>query len=175
MYVVKTVWSNRPSYLLEEGNEERNVKVLRAHYNQLRGWRELPKHIMEHSIRKLLREEKEKESEETEVINWGDHQPVLVECKRRSKRRRRKSKGMFTMLSGESTHDGSFDFEGSDKSESVRSENTLAVLFGGGVNEGVIDCEGSEWDVEGVNLESIHKECGRGYARSGWTGKNTEP
>ena len=89
---VKRVSVNGLSYVLEgvEGAE------IRAHYSQLRRWREAPEYIREHRINELLECEKETLIEETDCEEMEDvmkgKQFVLVEtCKRKKRKKQAKT------------------------------------------------------------------------------------
>ena len=57
-YIVKKVWSNGLSYILERVDEEGSVNEVRAHQSQLRKWREPPEYLKMHEMSDWLRRER---------------------------------------------------------------------------------------------------------------------
>ena len=85
--IVKKVWSNGLSYLLECMDERGCISEVRAHHNQLRKWREPPEYLKIHPMNDWLRENRLIEVEEDDRSILKDKQLVLVEERRRSKRK----------------------------------------------------------------------------------------
>ena len=87
-YLVKKVWSNGLSYLLECVDERGNVSEIRAHHNQLRKWREPPEYLSIHPMNEWLRENRVIEEDDKDF--WEGKQIVLIEKRQRSKSKSRK-------------------------------------------------------------------------------------
>ena len=89
-YIVKKVWSNGLSYLLEYLDESGCVNEMRAHHNQLRKWREPPEYLKIHAMNEWLKKNRIIEEEDNEL--WKDKQLVLIEEKPRNRRRKKDRK-----------------------------------------------------------------------------------
>ena len=57
-YVVKQVWSNGVTYILESVDEIGRSREVRAHQSQLRKWREPPSYLKEHPVYELCNSKK---------------------------------------------------------------------------------------------------------------------
>ena len=90
-YVVKKVGRTGLNYVLEWEDEEGNIDEIRAHYTQLRRWREPPKYLVIHPINQML-EEEAMDVECKEKEDWLEgKQLVLLEKRKKKKHKSKKS------------------------------------------------------------------------------------
>ena len=112
-YVVRKVWSNGLSYLLEGKNDDGSVKELRAHQSQLRKWREPPRYLVIHPVNEYLGKVAADECEESEPDIWKDKELVIV----KRKKKKHVSKGVKSK--NECSLEELLDLERMDRTHSV--------------------------------------------------------
>ena len=91
-YVVTEVWSNNVTYVLEGQEEDGKINRIRAHYSQLRRWREPPDYLLAHPLYEILKQESEKvvTQETSEHQSMKRSEIVMIKPKHRKISKRNK-------------------------------------------------------------------------------------